>query len=83
MESERVVTMDLSIKSQENVVYMVKQIIEKLQLVNASVIKAEDFNLDRYDDLYDLYELVTKKSNFSISEMEAIAGELGNLRENK
>lgn len=75
--------MNLSVKNKENIAYMIDRIVVKLQLVNASAIKAEDFPVDCYDDLHDLYQLVTKQAQFSISEMEAIAAELGNLREKK
>lgn len=75
--------MNLTVKNRENIKYMIEKIVVKLQLVNASAIKAEDYPVECYDDLYDLYQLVTKQPQFSINEMEAIAAELGSLRNRK
>ena len=71
--------MDLSVKTQENVEYMVEAIKEKLRMVNAGAMRAENFNEDMYEDLRDIYEHVMKRDTFSISEMEAITEELGTL----
>jgi uncharacterized protein YfkK (UPF0435 family) len=72
--------MDLSQKTTENIELMVNEISQKLRLLNVGIIKAIHFNEDSYDDLKDLYHLVKSKDNFSISEMQAIAEELGNLK---
>ncbi|WP_100330373.1 DUF1128 domain-containing protein [Bacillus xiapuensis] len=72
--------MDLSVKSPENIEYMIDQITSKLRMVNVGAVKAEHFNESSYEDLKDLYEMVKRKSNFSPSEMQAIAEELGNLK---
>lgn len=72
--------MDLSVKSPENIEYMLDQITTKLRMVNVGAIKPDHFNESSYEDLKEIYELVNRKSNFSPSEMQAIAEELGNLR---
>ena len=72
--------MDLSIKSAENVEYMVDVIKTKLRMVNVGAIKPGHFDEEMYEDLHDLYTMVARKDNFSPSEMQAIAEELGNLR---
>ncbi|WP_203363877.1 DUF1128 domain-containing protein [Bacillus sp. REN10] len=72
--------MDLSIKSPENIEFMIEQITTKLRMVNVGAIKADHFSEASYEDLKDLYEMVQRKSYFSPSEMQAIAEELGNLR---
>ncbi|MFX3625532.1 MAG: DUF1128 domain-containing protein [Ectobacillus sp.] len=71
--------MDLSVKSPENIAYMVEAIKEKLRMVNAGAVRAENFNEDMYEDLCDIYEHVMKRETFSISEMQAITEELGAL----
>ncbi|MBO1581160.1 MULTISPECIES: DUF1128 domain-containing protein [Bacillus] len=71
--------MDLSVKSQENVEYMVEAIKEKLRMVNAGAMRAESFNEEMYEDLRDIYDHVMKRETFSISEMQAITEELGTL----
>lgn len=77
---ERMSYLDLSKKSTENIAYMMETIKSKLRVVNAGALKASDIDENMYDELKDIYEMVNKKDQFSISEMEAIASELGNLR---
>ncbi|MEK4031088.1 MULTISPECIES: DUF1128 domain-containing protein [Bacillaceae] len=72
--------MDLSVKSPENIEYMLEQITTKLRMVNVGAIKPDHFSESSYEDLKEIYELVNRKSNFSPSEMQAIAEELGSLR---
>ncbi|HHW38806.1 MAG TPA: DUF1128 domain-containing protein [Bacillales bacterium] len=72
--------MDLTKKSKENIVFMVEAIKEKLRMANVDAFKADNFNEGMYEDLKDIYEMVMNKATFSISEMQAIAAELGNLR---
>jgi len=76
----RLLRMDLSQPSAENVTYMIETIKEKLRMVNVDAMRAEDFNATQYEDLVYLYEMVKKRDTFSPSEMQAIASELGNLR---
>ncbi|QQZ08749.1 DUF1128 domain-containing protein [Heyndrickxia vini] len=72
--------MDLTIKSTENIQYMISQITTKLRMVNVDAIKSSQYNEDVYEDLHDIYEMVMKKNTFSPNEMQAIVEELGNLR---
>lgn len=72
--------MDLSKNSPENVEYIVEAIKEKLKVMNIGAIKSAHFNSGMYEELVEIYEMVMKKNNFSPSEMQAIAEELGKLR---
>lgn len=72
--------MDLTKKTKENILFMVEAIKEKLRMANVDAFKADNFNEEMYEDLKDIYEMVMNKATFSISEMQAIAAELGNLR---
>ncbi|MBM4764442.1 DUF1128 domain-containing protein [Bacillus sp. B15-48] len=72
--------MDLSVKSAGNIEYMLDKIKEKLNIVNAGAIKPSHFDEDMYEELKDIYEMIMKKSSFSINEMQAIVEELGSLR---
>ncbi len=72
--------MDLSIKSTENVSYMIEGIKEKLRMVNVDAMKAENFSTEQYDDLLYMYEMVMKRENITPNEMQAIAAELGSMR---
>ena len=72
--------MDLATPSQENVVYMIEQMKDKLRMVNVDAMKSEHFSEENYEDLLYLYEMVMKRDSFSPSEMQAIVAELGSFR---
>ncbi|MFF5996710.1 DUF1128 domain-containing protein [Lysinibacillus sp. KU-BSD001] len=72
--------MDLSTPSQDNVVYMIEQMKEKLRMVNVDAMKPEHFSEENYEDLLYLYEMVMKRDSFTPSEMQAIVAELGSFR---
>ncbi len=72
--------MNLNTPSQENVIYMIEQIKEKLRMVNVDAMQSDKFDENKYEDLQYLYELVMKRDSFSPNEMNAIVAELGTLR---
>ncbi|WP_301109690.1 DUF1128 domain-containing protein [Sporosarcina sp.] len=72
--------MDLSTKSPENIAYMIEKIKEKLRMVNVDAMKSDNFSTEQYEDLYYMYEMVMKRDNITPNEMQAIAAELGSLR---
>ncbi|WP_270181841.1 DUF1128 domain-containing protein [Alkalihalobacillus sp. CinArs1] len=72
--------MDLSNKTEENLAFMVEGIKEKLQVINAAMIKPESFDLSRYEDIHEIYTMVNKKDSLTPGEMQALLAELGKLR---
>ncbi len=72
--------MSLKEKSPENLAQIIEDMKDKLQLVNRGVLTPNSFSLDKYEDLYEIYELVMKKTSFSVLEMEGILDELKSLR---
>jgi uncharacterized protein YfkK (UPF0435 family) len=72
--------MDLTEKTQDNIDYMINAIKDRLHLVNEGVIRSENYAIEQYEDIRDIYEYVTSKNSISVNEMEAVLGELGNLR---
>lgn len=72
--------MDLSKPTDENILYMIEKIKEKLRMVNVDAMKAEHFNTEQYEDLVYMYEMVMKRETITPNEMQAIAAELGSLR---
>ena len=71
---------DLSVKSTENIKFMINAIQEKLQMINSSALRADSFPDSSYDDLVEIYEMVMSKNRFSPSEMQAIVEKIGNRR---
>ncbi|MNJ00165.1 hypothetical protein D3C73_1594340 [compost metagenome] len=59
---------------------MIEAIKTKLRMATGAAMNASAFHIDRYDDILDVYEVVMGKERLSISEVEAIAKELGQLR---
>lgn len=72
--------MDLKERNRENIDYMIAEIKKKLQLVNQDMIRSDRYDTEQYEELRDIYELVQSKEKISVSEMQAILGELGSLR---
>lgn len=72
--------MNLSHNTLENTEFMIEEIKKKLRMATGAALKATALNDEQYDDLRDIYEMVASKTNFSISEIEAITSELGRLR---
>jgi uncharacterized protein YfkK (UPF0435 family) len=72
--------MELNVKSPENIEYMIEQITTKLKMVNVGALDPSHFDLNKYEDIREVYEMVMKKNTFSPNEMQAIVEELGTLR---
>ncbi len=71
---------NLQLQTQENVEFMIEVIKTKLKMASAAAMQASNFDLSKYEDIKDLYEVVASKEKFSISEVEALVSELGKLR---
>ncbi|EST53257.1 hypothetical protein T458_20625 [Brevibacillus panacihumi W25] len=71
---------DLNQPSVENLSILIEGIKAKLNMANTAVMRPEDFDLEHYEDLLYLYNMVQKKSTFGINEMTAIVEELGQMR---
>lgn len=71
---------DLSQNTPEAIEYMIGKIVEKLKMVNVSAIRSNSLDEEKYEELRDIYEMVMSKQNFSPSQMQAIAEEIGRLR---
>lgn len=75
--------MNLNEATRENLNWMIESIKNHLNLVNASVVRPEDYSLEVYDDIRDLFEMTEKKKgHFTMLELEGILEELGDLRKN-
>ncbi|TJY38499.1 DUF1128 domain-containing protein [Cohnella pontilimi] len=72
--------MDLSQPTQANVEFIIEAIKTKLRMATGAAMQASSFDTSRYEDLKDIYDLVSSKDRFSVSEVEAIVSELGRLR---
>ncbi|WP_078554732.1 DUF1128 domain-containing protein [Bacillus alkalicellulosilyticus] len=72
--------MDLTVKTEENLYYMIEEIKKKLQVVNGGAIRPEGFDVKHYDDIHDIYSMVMRQNSVSVRELDAIITELSKLR---
>ncbi|MHA0857866.1 DUF1128 domain-containing protein [Paenibacillus sp. CMAA1364] len=72
--------MNLSEKTPENIEFMIDKIKTKLRMASGAAMQSSAFSVDQYEDIQDVYDLVMKKQNLSISEVESLVSELGRLR---
>lgn len=73
--------LNLNSPTQENLTWIINQIKNHLKVVNAALITPEDFSLDQYPDLLEIYQLIEKKQGrLSMMEIEGILEELSELR---
>lgn len=75
--------MDLTQPSDENLAFMLTDLKKRLKIVNESLIDPADFRLDDYEELYAIYEMVTKRQQLTMMQMEGVLAELGELRRRK
>ncbi|BAC13483.1 DUF1128 domain-containing protein [Oceanobacillus iheyensis] len=72
--------MNLDQPSTENMKYILDTLAEELQIVNRSIMEVEDYNLDKYEDLKMMYEMVKTKGQLSALEKQAFIQELSSIR---
>lgn len=72
--------MDLSQATEANVAFMIESIKTKLRMATGAAMQASSFSVANYEDIKDIYDMVSSKDRFSISEVEALVSELGKLR---
>ncbi|AXI09053.1 DUF1128 domain-containing protein [Oceanobacillus zhaokaii] len=72
--------MDLKIASQENLKHLLDDLAVRLNVVNVSLMDAEDYDLEKYDDIKFLYDIVVKKGKLTTLETQAFIEELASVR---
>ncbi|WP_112180817.1 MULTISPECIES: DUF1128 domain-containing protein [Paraliobacillus] len=72
--------MNLNEATNENLTYILKEIASQLRVVNESIMDPDDYNLEKYDDLKALYDVLIQKGQLSVSETQAFIQELSSIR---
>jgi len=72
--------MGLDNPSEENLSYILEALADKLSVANRALLDPEDYDLDKYDDLKFMYDMVISKGNLSASEIQAFINELRDVR---
>ncbi|WP_099221827.1 DUF1128 domain-containing protein [Listeria costaricensis] len=72
--------MNLNEPSQQNTDFMLKEITDKLKMVNSGVFEHLSVEAIHYEKLLELYQLIKRKKSFSTREMQLFAEELRLIR---
>lgn len=72
--------MNLDQPTQDNLKYMLDELTSLLGVANRKLFDAEDYKLEKYEDLKFLYQHVSQTGALSPQETDAFIKELGALR---
>ncbi len=76
--------MNLETPTIENLTYLVESIKSQLKVANASIIEVNDFRLEDYDEIREIFQLIDKrKGQLTMMEIDEILAEIGRLRQTK
>jgi uncharacterized protein YfkK (UPF0435 family) len=67
--------------TEANLEHLINEIKAKLKLVNPALINPNDFSLDQYDEIHEIYQMIEKKQGqLTMMEIEGVLEELRELR---
>ncbi|QXE03069.1 Uncharacterized protein YfkK, UPF0435 family [Terribacillus aidingensis] len=72
--------MQLEQASEENLAILINTIADRLSVVNRSIMQPEDYQLEKYQDIKDLYDHIESQGQLSVYETEAFIQELARYR---
>ncbi len=72
--------MNLEQKSEENLEYIVHEMGRMLQVVNESIMDPKDYDINHYEELKSLYDLLNQKGKLTVAETQAFIAELRQYR---
>lgn len=72
--------MSLQEPKQENLKVIINDMAEKLQVVNRSLMDPDDYDLNKYEEIKSLHDIIEMKGQLSVSEIQAFVQELGQYR---
>ncbi len=72
--------MNLNEPTQENLKYILNELAERLDIANRVLVNDEDYDINRYDDLKYMYDVVVRKEQLSVNEKHAFIDELRSVR---
>lgn len=75
--------MNLEEATFENMEFMLTDLKKRFKTVNDSLIDPKDFRLHDYAEVRDIYEMVVKRPQLTMMQMEGVLAELGELRKRK
>lgn len=76
------VYMNLEVPSNENLKVILDELAVHLKVANRGLLDPEDYDLNKYEDLKFMYDMVVQKGQLSTSETQAFIDELRAVRKN-
>lgn len=72
--------MGLEKPTTENLAIILSELAETLGVVNREIMEPADYDLNKYDDIKFMYDVVKQKGQLSASETQAFINELRSVR---
>ncbi|MFD1038017.1 DUF1128 domain-containing protein [Virgibacillus byunsanensis] len=72
--------MNLENPTQENLKFLLDELADRLKVVNRTIMDPEDYDIDKYDDIKFMYDMIVQKGHLSASEAQAFIDELRSVR---
>lgn len=72
--------MNLNEPTQENLKYILNELADRLDIANRILVDEKDYDINRYEDLKFMYDVVVQKQQLSINEKHAFIDELRSVR---
>lgn len=74
------ISLNLEEKSEQNLEYIIYNMGKMLQVVNDSIMNPKDYDLNNYEELKALYDLLKQKGKLTVAEIQAFIAELRQYR---
>ncbi|MGM8364169.1 DUF1128 domain-containing protein [Virgibacillus sp. W0181] len=72
--------MNLENPNYENMKFILDELSNRLDVANRSLMDPQDYDMDKYEDLKYMYEIISKKGSLSPAETQAFISELRAVR---
>ncbi|WP_164215432.1 DUF1128 domain-containing protein [Virgibacillus sp. YIM 98842] len=72
--------MNLEQPTEQNMKIILEELADRLGVANRSLMDPEDYDLEKYDELKLMYEMIINKGSLSASETQAFIEELRSVR---
>lgn len=72
--------MNLEKPTHDNLAFLLNEIADRLNVANRGLLDPGDYDLNRYDDIKMMYDIVVQKGQLTASEANAFLNELGAVR---
>lgn len=73
-------SLNLEKPTRDNLAFILNEMADKLNVANRGLLDPEDYDLNRYEDIKMMYDLIVQKGQLTASEANAFVSELGAVR---